>query len=160
MTAAAIPVFTGMTNTNKTDIEKQLTKQTLSVFHKTDEVCCLLVCHSRVFNICSSLAACTRVSLSGGNPRLLKNFSYIAFLKEIMLETILILNMDPRFREDDSGGYSHFHGNDKHKQNRHACQSHKTDEVCLIFMAMTDTNKTDTGANPIKQTKSVPFSWQ
>jgi hypothetical protein len=64
-----------------------------------------------------------------------KNSFYIASLKEIMLEAILILNMDPRFREDDSGGDSHFHGNDRHKQNRH-------------------------GLCPIKQTKSVPFSWQ
>jgi hypothetical protein len=53
------------------------------------------------------------VFLSGGNPRLLKNSFYIASFKEIMLEAILILNMDPRFREDDSGGHSHFHGNDR-----------------------------------------------
>jgi hypothetical protein len=84
--------------------------------------------------------------LSGGNPRLLKNSFYIASLKEIMSETILILNMD-----------SHFHGNDRHKQNRHCVYSHKTDEVCkrwlyfikqakpAVFMGMTDTNKTDTG---------------
>jgi hypothetical protein len=52
---------------------------------KTDEVC-LSVCHSR----------------ESGNPRLLKNSVYITFLKEIMSEAILILNMD-----------SHFHGNDR-----------------------------------------------
>ncbi|MDR1942208.1 MAG: hypothetical protein LBQ47_07760, partial [Endomicrobium sp.] len=65
--------------------------------HKTDEVCCFLVCHSRVFNILSSSAAYARVFLSGGNPRLLKNSFYISSLKEIMLETILILNMDSHF---------------------------------------------------------------
>jgi hypothetical protein len=77
-------------------------------FIKTDAV---WVCHSRVFNICSSLAACTRVFLSGGNPCLLNNSFYISFLKIIMLKNILILKMDSRFHGNDSGGYSHFHGN-------------------------------------------------
>jgi hypothetical protein len=35
-----------------------------------------LFCHCRDFNICSSLAACARMFLSGGNPRLLKNSFY------------------------------------------------------------------------------------
>jgi hypothetical protein len=70
-----------MTGTNKTDTGRQS--------HKTDEVCRFSVCHSRVFNICSSLAACTRVFLSGGNPRLLKNIFTLSFKKEIMLETII-----------------------------------------------------------------------
>jgi hypothetical protein len=34
------------------------------------------VCHSRVFNICSSLAAFTRMFLSAGNTSLLKNYFY------------------------------------------------------------------------------------
>jgi hypothetical protein len=49
------------------------------VFHKTGEACCLSVCHFR----------------ENGNPSLLKNSFYIVFLKEIMLETVLILKMDP-----------------------------------------------------------------
>ncbi|MDR1942422.1 MAG: hypothetical protein LBQ47_08865, partial [Endomicrobium sp.] len=59
---------------------------------------CLSVCHSR----------------ENGNPSLLKNSFYIVFLKEIMLETILILKMD-----------SHFHGNDRLKQNRYCLCSIK-----------------------------------
>jgi hypothetical protein len=70
----------GMTDTNKTDLAKTI--------DYTVEAC-LLICHSR----------------ESGNPFLLKNSFYITFLKTIMLETILILNMD-----------SHFHGNDRHKQ--------------------------------------------
>jgi hypothetical protein len=64
-----------------------------------------------------------------------------------MLETILILNMDPRFREDDSGGYSHFHGNDRHKQNRRGLCSIKQAKPA-VFMGMTDINKTDAGCVP------------
>jgi hypothetical protein len=61
-----------------------------------------------------------------------------------MLETILILKMYPRFRGDDSGGYSHFHGNDKTQTKQAQSMSHKTGEACPIFMGMTYTNKIGT----------------
>jgi hypothetical protein len=49
-----------------------------------------------------------------------------------MSETILILKMD-----------SHFHGNDRHKQNRRSLP---------IFMGMADINK--------KTGEACPFSWE
>jgi hypothetical protein len=48
-----------------------------------------------------------------------------------MVETVLILNMDSRFRGNDGGGYSHFHGNDRHKQNKRSLSSQNVSKFVI-----------------------------